>query len=131
AFEMGEPDSYAVDYEFQVPIFVLTHAAPEKHPKETETLKFTFVSDGIERAIALAKAAAGQRDVQVIGGASTLRQCLNAGLCDELHLDIVPVLLGNGLRLFEAVDAEKVKFEKIGVEDTTTSRIGIRLRVLK
>jgi dihydrofolate reductase len=74
AFAMAEdPDSYAGNYEFQVPIFVLTHEPPKKQPKETEDLTFTFVMDGIESAIKQAKAAAGGQDVTIIGDASVAR----------------------------------------------------------
>ena len=131
AFEMADPDSYAVDYEFQAPIFVLTHAAPERHPRENETLKFTFVTDGIASAIAQARRAAGDKDVQLIGGASAIRQCLDAGLCDELHIDIVSVLLGEGLRLFENFDAGNVRLERISVEAATAVRTSFRFRVAK
>ena len=101
AFEMGDPDSYVGNYEFQVPIFVLTHNPPQVPPKQDERLTFTFVTDGVESAVAQAKAAAGDKAVQVIGGASVIQQLLRAGLVDELHVDIMPVLLGAGLRLFE------------------------------
>src|SRR5947207_15103291 len=112
AFDMADdPDWFAGNYEFQVPIFVLTHAAPAKHPKETETLHFSFVTDGIESALKQAKAAAGEKDVQVIGGASTFQQCLQTGLCDEIQIGIMPVLLGDGLRLFEHIDAEHIQLE--------------------
>jgi dihydrofolate reductase len=60
SYNMGDPDSFADHYEYQVPIFVLTHHIPEKKPKETETLSITFVTEGVERAIAQAKAAAGE-----------------------------------------------------------------------
>ena len=130
AFEMGDPNSWD-DYEFQTPIFVLAHTPPSKHPKETDTLKFTFVTDGIVSAITQAKKAAGGKDVQIVGGASTIQQCLNAGLCDKLHLDIVPVLLGNGLRLFENIDVDKIKLKKIKIEETTPVRTSIVLKVTK
>ena len=64
---MGDPDWYADNYEFQVPISVLTHHVPEKKPKETERLTFTFVTDGIESAVAQAKVAAGEENVLLIG----------------------------------------------------------------
>ncbi len=100
AYDMAAGDF--TDYEFQVPIFVLTHQAPERVAKgENERLTFTFVTDGIESAIRQAKVAAGDKDVSVIGGARTVQQCLQAGLGDELQIDIRPVLLGEGLRLFE------------------------------
>jgi len=101
AFEMGDPDSYVGNYEFQVPIFVLTHHPPSIAPKQDERLTFTFVTDGVESAVAQAMAAAGDKVVQVIGGASVIQQLLRARLLDELHLDVVPVLLGAGLRFFE------------------------------
>lgn len=131
AFEMGELDDYAESYEFQVPIFVLTHHPPQKHPQESETLKFTFVTDGIESAIMQAKEAAGDKDVQVIGGASTIQQCLDARLCDELHVDIISVLLGEGLRLFEHLDTDRIKLETIRTEETTPIRTSLVLRVVK
>ena len=95
SFDMSEdPDWFAGNYEYQVPIFVLTHRPPEKMPKQTDDLTFTFVADGIQSAIQQARAAAGDKEVNIIGAASTARQCLQAGLADELHIDIMPVLLG-------------------------------------
>jgi len=132
AFAMAEdPNSYAVDYEFQVPIFVLAHAVPDRKPKEAGTLSFTFVTDGIESAVRQAKAAAGDRDVQVIGGASTVRQCLAAGLADELQIDIMPVLLGGGLRMFEPMEAGPVRLERLRVVEHPSGRTGLVFRVLK
>jgi dihydrofolate reductase len=117
AFLMAEdPDLYADNYEFQVPIFVLTRQVPQEKPKENENLTFTFVTEGIESAIAQAKAAAGDRDVQIIGGASTAQQALMSGLVDELQIDIMPVLFNDGLRLFENIDAD-IELEKIRVVD--------------
>src|SRR5438034_2847416 len=104
------------DYEFQTSIFVLTHMPPAKYPKGNDRLTFTFVTDGIESAISQAKKAASDEDIQVIGG-STIQQCLNAGLCDELQIDIIPVLLGNGQRLFENIDTDKIKLERTKVEE--------------
>ena len=95
SFNMAEdPDSLADNYEYQVPIFVLTHHPPEKMPKKTVDLTFNFITDGIESAVQQAKVAAGDKDVNIIGAASIMRQCLNASLADELHVDIMPVLLG-------------------------------------
>src|SRR5215218_2808563 len=86
SFAMAEdPDWYAGNYEYQVPIFVLTHNAPEELPKQTDELTFTFITDGIQSAIRQAKVAAGNKDVTIIGAASTARQCLEAGLADELQ----------------------------------------------
>jgi dihydrofolate reductase len=131
-YEMADPFMWANDdYEFQVPIFVLTHTPPADYPKGNGKLSFTFVTDGIESAVAQARAAAGDKDVQVIGGADTIQQCLNAGLCDELQIDLMPVLLGGGLRLFENIDTDKIKLERIKVEETTPVRTSITFRVMK
>jgi dihydrofolate reductase len=130
-YEMADPFSWANDaYEFQTPIFVLTHKAPEKYPKGNGRLSFTFVTDGIGSAVSQAKKTAGDKDVQVIG-ANTLQQCLNAGLCDELQIDIMPVLLGKGLRLFENIDTDKIKLERTNVEETTTARTSFTFKVIK
>ena len=85
---------------FRAPVFVVTHREREVLPRQGGT-SFTFVTDGIERAVALAKAAAGGKDVAVAGGGTLLRQVLAAGLLDELELHIIPVLLGAGMRLFD------------------------------
>jgi dihydrofolate reductase len=82
------------------PVFVLTHHAREPIPMEGGTT-FNFVTDGIESALAQAFDAAGGQDVRLGGGASTVRQYLRAGFLDELHLAIVPILLGGGERLFD------------------------------
>jgi dihydrofolate reductase len=116
-FEMGDPDSYVGSYEFQVPIFVLTHEAPKVAPKQDEHLTFTFVTDGVESAVEQATAAAGDRAVQVVGGVSVTQQLLRAGLVDELRLDLMPVLLGAGLRFLDHPDLEHVRLEKIGVQE--------------
>jgi len=81
-----------------VPVVVLTHHVPQEWVKEGSP--FTFVTDGIESAIRQAKAIAGDKDVYV-GTATTLQQCLNAGLLDEICIDLVPVVLGKGVKLFD------------------------------
>jgi dihydrofolate reductase len=130
AYAMGDPDSYVGSYEYQVPIFVLTHNFPDKLPKQSEKLTFTFVTDGIESAIRQAKAAAGDKNVTVVGGASTFQQCITAGLADELHIDMMPVLLGEGLRLFESLRAEPIELELIRVAESLRT-IGLRFRVAR
>ena len=80
------------------PAFVLTHHRPEGWPRPDSTVH--FVTDGIESAVNQAKAAAAGRSVGV-HGADTIQQCLNAGLLDELHIDVAAVLLGSGVRLFD------------------------------
>jgi dihydrofolate reductase len=127
-FEMGDPDSYVGDYEFQVPIFVVTHEPPRVRPKEDERLTFTFVTDGVESAVAQAKSAAGDRAVQVVGGANIARQLLEAGLVDELRIDVMPVLLGAGLRLLDQSSLANVRLEKLDVQDVGV-RTSLRFRV--
>jgi dihydrofolate reductase len=129
-FEMGDPDSYVGEYEFQVPIFVLTHNPPPVQPKQDEHLTFTFVTDGVESAIAQATAAAGDKAVVVVGGVSVARQLLHAGLVDELSVDVMPVLLGAGLRFFGSADLELVQLEKIDVRQVG-ARTSLRFRVKK
>ena len=127
-FEMGDPDSYVGSYEFQVPIFVLTHHPPRVPPKQDERLTFTFVGDGVASAVSQALAAAGDQAVQVVGGASVIQQLLRAGLVDELHVDVTPVLLGGGLRFLESID--RVFLETLGVE-TVGQRTSLRYRVAR
>jgi dihydrofolate reductase len=87
---------------YHAPVFVLTHH--ERAPLEMQGgTTFTFVTDGIESALEQARAAAGGRDVEIAGGAATVRQYLAAGLLDELVLHLVPVVLGAGERLFDGV----------------------------
>lgn len=130
AFEMGEPDSYADNYEFQVPIFVLTSKIPKKQPRQTDKLSFTFVTDGIESAIMQAKAAARGKNVTIVGGASIAQQSLISGLLDEIHIDIMPLLLCRGLRLFENIGEQPIQLEKIPVLEAPV-RTQLRFRVVK
>src|SRR5215207_646463 len=129
-FEMGDPDSYVGNYEFQEPIFVLTTHPPSRPPKQDDHLTFTFVGDGIAAAVSQAQAAAATKDVQVVGGASVIQQLLRAGLVDELHLDVMPLLLGGGLRLLENIDPDRVRLETRGVE-TVGQRTSLRFGVFR
>jgi len=130
-YEMVDPFIWATDdYEFQTPIFVLTETPPEKYPHGSDKLGFTFVTDGIESAVAQALKAAGDKDVQVLG-ASITQQCLNAGLCDELQLNLISVVLGDGLRLLDHLDANKIKLERIKVEAPTSVRTSVTFRVAR
>ncbi|SCK31431.1 Dihydrofolate reductase [Variovorax sp. HW608] len=95
---------------YHTPVFVLTH-----HPRPPLAMKggteFRFVTEGIHEALAQAKAAAGGRDVRVGGGVSTVRQYLQAGLIDELHLALRPVLMGSGENLFQGLDLHSLGYE--------------------
>jgi dihydrofolate reductase len=129
AYDMAQGDF--TGYEFQVPIFVVTHDAPKKVAKgENERLRFNFVTDGVESAIKKAKAAAGNKDVTVIGGANIAQQCLKKGLLDEIQIGIVPVLLGEGLRLFENLGSEPIELEIIRVIESP-ARTDLEFRVVK
>jgi dihydrofolate reductase len=99
---------------FHLPVFVLTHAPRDTLVKEGGTT-FTFVSDGIESALKQARAAAGDKDVAIGGGASTVQQYLRAGLVDELQLHVLPVFLGGGTRFFEATNGKPIELERLKV----------------
>jgi len=92
------------------PVFVLTHHAREPIPMEGGTT-FHFVTEGIEAALEQGGAAAGGADVRIGGGPSTIQQYLRAGLVDEMHFVIVPILLGAGERLFDNLDGTMVGYE--------------------
>ena len=128
-YDMGLGD--LTDYEYQVPIFVLTHYVPVTAIKgENDQLTVTFVTNGIQSAIEKAKAAAGDKHVMVVGGANTAQQCLQAGLVDEIHMGIVPILLGEGLRFFEPGSNEQLELERMRVLESPT-RTDIWFRVVK
>jgi dihydrofolate reductase len=88
------------DPPFHVPVFVLTHHARETKPMEGGTT-FTFVTNGIEAALEQAQEVAGEKNVAIAGGASVVQQYLGAGLLDEMQIHVAPLLLGDGVRLFE------------------------------
>jgi dihydrofolate reductase len=97
---------------FRGPVFVLTHHAREPLVKEGGTT-FTFVTEGVEAAVEQARAAAGDKDVLVAGGANVAQQLLAARLVDELQIHIAPLLLGGGVRLFEGLGPDRVQLEVI------------------
>jgi dihydrofolate reductase len=98
------------DPPFHHPVFVLTHHFREPVTKEGGTT-FTFVTDGIESALEQAREAAGGKDVAVGGGANVAQQYLKAGLLDEIQIHLVPVLLRDGVRLFDNLGSERVELE--------------------
>jgi len=97
-----------------VPLFVMTHRVPEHVPAGDPP--YTFVTDGVERAVEKARAAAVGRDVSVMG-ASIVQQCLRSRLLDLLTIHLVPVVLGRGVRLLDGLDAENINLELVGVVD--------------
>lgn len=113
-----DTDAYAENYEFQVPLFILTHQPPAKHPKENEQLTITFITEGIEAAVQKAQAAANGKDILVLG-ANVGQQLLKAGLADELQIALAPIFLGKGVRMFEKLEDLDIQLEKYRVFETT------------
>jgi len=117
------------DPPFHVPVFILTHHAREPVSKRGGTT-FTFVTDGIEAALEQARAAAGDKDVLLAGGASVAQQYLQAGLLDELQIHIAPVLLGDGTHLFEQLGVEPIELEATRVV-SSPAVTHLRFRVVR
>ncbi|WP_432080900.1 dihydrofolate reductase family protein [Streptomyces sp. WAC 04229] len=116
-YDLGE-EFWGDNPPFRTPVFVLTHRPRPALVKEGGTT-FHFVTEGIRSALERAEAAAGGRNVDIAGGADTVRQYLAAGLVEELQLHVVPVLLGGGLRLFEGLgDAGRRDLEQVGAVET-------------
>lgn len=111
---------------FGKPVFVLTHEAREPEAKEGGTT-FTFVS-GVENALEQARAAAGDKDVGIGGGASVVQQFLKAGLLDEIQIHVAPVLLGGGVRLFDDLGPEQIELEPAGaIESDDVTHLRFRV----
>ncbi len=110
-----------------VPIVVVTHHIPQEWNKEESV--FTFVTDGVESAIKKAQEIAGDKNV-VVGAPSIVKQCLQAGLMDEIHIDLVPVLLFNGISLFDHLGIAPVDLQIMEV-DATSSVVHMTFRVIK
>ena len=91
-----------------VPVVVVTHRIPQEWLKEGSP--FSFVTDGVEHAVAEARRIAGDKSVAV-GAPSIAQQCLKAGLIDEIQIDLVPVLLGEGIWLFDHLGSKPIKIE--------------------
>ena len=113
-FDGGE-QGWPEDAPFHTPVYVVTHEQREPWERPGGTM-FYFVNDGIEAALARARAAAGARDVRIAGGGETILQYLNAGLVDECSIALSPVLFGAGIRLFEGVDAARIALAPIRTE---------------
>jgi dihydrofolate reductase len=109
-------DGWGEDPGFGVPVFVVTHRERRTDVKGDTTL--TFVTGGLDEALGRAREAAGAQNVMVMGGADVLRQCLDAGVVDELRLTIAPVLLGAGKRLFDGIERTDLGFEPTGVVES-------------
>ena len=127
SYEVGAAQDGFEDNPYQVPTFILTHRLPEKVAKGAGT--FVFVTEGVESALEQAKAAAGDKYVVVGGGANIAQQYLNAGLVDEIQIHLIPILLDQGIRLFDQIGIEQIELETTRVIEST-SVIHLRFRVL-
>jgi dihydrofolate reductase len=115
------------DPPFHMPVFIVTHHAREPLTKDRGTT-FTFVTDGIESALDHAREAAGNKDVALGGGANIAQQYLRAGLVDEMQIHLVPVLLGDGVRLFENLGTGEVALECTrAIEAPGVTHLGYRV----
>ena len=111
---------------FGVPVFVVTHRDRETQVKGDTT--FTFVTGGLDEALRRAREAAGKKNVIVMGGAEVLRQCLDAGIVDELALTIAPILIGSGKRLFDGIASTDLHFEPaVVIESPAATHIRYRV----
>jgi dihydrofolate reductase len=115
-FDLGER-SWPAEAPFHTPVFVVTHTEREPWERPGGTT-FHFVNDGIEPALDQAREAAGDRDVRIAGGSETILEFLNAGLVDEFSIAVSPVLFGAGTRLFDGVDASRVRLEPVRSESS-------------
>ena len=106
-------DAWSGESPFPIPAFVLCHQVPD-----IVVDGFQFITDGLLSALQKAKIAAGQKNVWVMGGAATIRQFLFARLCDELHIHIAPLLLGDGTLLFDKSASERLSLETLQVIHT-------------
>jgi dihydrofolate reductase len=113
-FDAGE-HAWPEEAPFRTPVFVVTHEKRDPWERPGGTT-FHFVNDGIDSALAQAREAAGERDVRIAGGGATILEYVNAGLIDEFTIALSPVLFGNGIRLFEGVDAGRVALEPVHAE---------------
>jgi dihydrofolate reductase len=110
-FDLAE-EPWGDEPPFHVPVFVVTHRARDPIEKKGGTT-FTFVTDGIESALKQARAAAGESDVSVAGGATVIQQLIEAGQLDEIQIHVVPVLLGEGVRLFENTSERQLELTRV------------------
>jgi len=114
---------------FHMPIFVLSHATREPITRQGGTTYY-FITEGIESTLKRAKEAAGGKDIMLLGGADAAQQYLKARLLDEIDLHLVPVLLGEGIRLFENMGTQQINLEQLRViEEPGVTHF--RYRVLK
>lgn len=126
-FDLGEP-FWGDEPSFHAPVFVLTHRARDPLERQGGTT-YLFVTTGLDAALARAKKAAADRDVMVMGGANALQQFLKAGLLGEMLLHVVPVVLGEGIRLFDVPGMTPIEMETAGVmQSGGVAHVRLRVR---
>lgn len=127
-FDAGER-SWPEEAPFHTPVIVVTHRPRAPWPRPGGTT-FHFVTEGLESALRQARESAGGRDVRIGGGGATIIKFLNAGLVDEFHIAVAPVLFGGGVRLFEGIDPHAVRIE--AVESIASSKVThLKYRVVR
>ncbi len=127
-FDFAE-EAWGANPPFRVPVFVVTHRPRPPLVKEGGTT-FFFVTDGLDSAVAQARAAAGERDISAAGGASLIQQLLTTGVLNEIQIHIAPFLLGAGRRLFDHMEASPVELEIDRVVESPAAT-HLRYRVVK
>jgi dihydrofolate reductase len=105
---------------FGMPVFVLTHESREPLPRQGGTT-YHFVTDGLEAGLAHARPAADDKNVGIWGGANVITQYLQAGLLDEIQIHLIPILLGNGVRLFQNLNPAGIELKKTRSIDTPSA----------
>ena len=127
-FTLAE-EAWGDDPPFHMPVFIVTHEPRDRVEKQGGT-SYTFVTDGIEDALGQAGEAAGDKDISIGGGANVIQQYLAAGLVDEFQIHVVPLLLGGGVRLFDASGAG-VEVEATRVLESPTGVTHLKYRVVR
>jgi dihydrofolate reductase len=115
-FDAGE-HRWPEEAPFHTPVFVVTHERRQPWERPGGTT-FHFVNDGIESALRHAREVADGRDIRIAGGANTIMQYLNAGLVDEFSIALSPVFLGDGTRLFDGVDRDRIALDGFGARSS-------------
>jgi len=122
-------DGWGGSHPVGVPVFVVTHSVPQEWVDAHLDAPFTFVTEGVEKAVALASEVAGPDGLVGVASPNIAQQCLAAGLLDEVCIDLAPVLLGRGIRFFEPFDAGDVLFDDpVVVEGVRVTHLRYRVR---
>lgn len=126
-FDEGEVN-WPANAPFRAPVFVATHEAREPWVREGGTT-FYFITEGVEKALERARAAAANKDVRVSGGADMIRQCLSAGVVDELTIHLAPIILGGGAALFDGMQPDELALDIASVHAApNTTHLTYRIR---